>query len=150
MERFFKYVGYAAVSVVLAWLSSIGEVDYIGILSGSVVQLLITLLTLYTTISSILVNRLLEYDKITNQEANLKPVVWAMRRNVRIESCLIIFTLVIIIVSNLIVKQKWLCDSVVNIVRNAVVIFSLMYFVVVVYDSSMGLYDLLQGTKDSD
>lgn len=149
MERLFKYVGYAAVSIALAWLSSIGKVDYISILSNSVVQLLITLLTLYTTISSILVNRLLEYEKLTNDEANVKPVIKEMKRNVMIESCLILFTLIIIILSNVVLKQEWLCDEFVNVARNSVVIFSLMYFVVVVYDSSMGLYDLLQGTKES-
>lgn len=149
MERLFKYVGYAAVSIALAWLSSIGEVDYISILSNSVVQLLITLLTLYTTISSILVNRLLEYEKLTDNEANVKPVIKEMKRNVMIESCLILFTLIIIILSNVVLKQEWLCDEFVNVARNSVVIFSLMYFVVVVYDSSMGLYDLLQGTKES-
>ena len=150
MERLFKYVGYAAVSIALAWLSSIGKVDYIGILSNSVVQLLITLLTLYTPISSILVNRLLEYEKLTNDEANVKPVIKEMKRNVIIESCLILFTLIIIILSNVVLKQGWLCDAFVNVARNSVVIFSLMYFVVVVYDSSMGLYDLLQGTKESE
>ena len=149
MERLFKYVGYAAVSIALAWLSSIGEVDYISILSNSVVQLLITLLTLYTTISSILVNRLLEYEKLTDNEANVKPVIKEMKRNVMIESCLILFTLIIIILSNVVLKQEWLSDVFVNVARNSVVIFSLMYFVVVVYDSSMGLYDLLQGTKES-
>lgn len=150
MERLFKYVGYAAVSIVLSWLSSIGEVDYIGSLSNSVVQLLITLLTLYTTISSILINRLLEYEKVTSNEANLKPVVDEMKRNVRIESCLILFTLIIIIFSNVVLKQGWLCDAFVNVARNSVVIFTLMYFVIVVYDSSMGLYDLLQGTKERE
>lgn len=148
MEKFFKYIGYIAASLLIAWLSTIGKEDFLKDLSHSIVQLLIALLALYSTISSLLVSRLLNFKKEINQNAGIKPVVKEMKRNVKIESWLILFTLLVIIVSNVFLKYEWLNTEVVSIFRNTVVVFTLMYFVIVVYDSAMGLYDLLQYSKD--
>ena len=93
-------------------------------------------------------SRLLNFKKEINQNAGIKPVVKEMKRNVKIESWLILFTLLVIIVSNVFLKYEWLNTEVVSIFRNTVVVFTLMYFVIVVYDSAMGLYDLLQYSKD--
>lgn len=148
MEKFFKYIGYIAASLLISWLSTIGKEDFLKDLSHSIVQLLIALLALYSTISSLLVSRLLNFKKEINQNADIKPVVKEMKRNVKIESWLILSTLLVIIVSNVFLKYGWFCAEVVSIFRNAVVVFTLMYFVIVVYDSAMGLYDLLQYSKD--
>lgn len=143
MDKVFKYVGYAALSLFLAWLSTIGEEDFIGSLSHSIVQVLIALLALYSTVSSLLISRLLSFRKEINQNADVSPVIESMKRNVRIEAILILSTLLIVVITNVFLEYNWFCDDIICVIRNVVIVFSLLYFVVVVYDSSMGLYDLL-------
>lgn len=147
MDRVFKYLGYASLSFLVALLSTLGKEDFIDNLSDSIIQVLIALLALYSTISSLLVSRLLSFRQEINQSADLSPVVESMKRNVRMESILIISTLLIIIVTNVFLNNNWLSENVVRLVRNAMVVFTLLYFVIVVYDSSMGLYDLLQSNE---
>lgn len=144
MEKFFKYIGYVAISIFVAFLSSIGEEDFIANLSNSIVQVLIALLTLYSTVSSLLISRLLSFRQEIDQSANITPVIESMKRNVRIEAILIICTLLVIVIMNVFLKHEILDVRLISVIRNTIVVFSLMYFVIVVYDSSMGLYDLLK------
>lgn len=144
MDKLFRYIGYAAISGIVAWLSSIGEVDFIANLCNSIVQVLIALLALYSTVSSLLISRLLSFRQEINHKADITPVVESMKRNVRIEAILIICTLLNIVISNVFFAKEWLNECVIILIRNTVVVFSLLYFVYVVYDSSMGLYDLLK------
>lgn len=144
MDKFFKYIGYVAISIFVAILSSIGEEDFIANLSNSIVQVLIALLALYSTVSSLLISRLLSFRQEIDQSANITPVIESMKRNVRIEAILIICTLLVIVIMNVFQKYEILDVRLISVIRNTIVVFSLMYFVIVVYDSSMGLYDLLK------
>lgn len=144
MDKFFKYFGYVAISIFVAFLSSIGKEDFIANLSNSIVQVLIALLALYSTVSSLLISRLLSFRQEIDQSANITPVIESMKRNVRIEAILIICTLLVIVIMNVFQKHGILDVRLISVIRNTIVVFSLMYFVVVVYDSSMGLYDLLK------
>ena len=128
----------------MAFLSSIGEEDFIANLSNSIVQVLIALLALYSTVSSLLISRLLSFRQEIDQSANITPVIESMKRNVRIEAILIICTLLVIVIMNVFQKYEILDVRLISVIRNTIVVFSLMYFVIVVYDSSMGLYDLLK------
>ena len=149
MDKFFKYFGYVAISIFVAFLSSIGEEDFIANLSNSIVQVLIALLALYSTVSSLLVSRLLSFRLEIDQSANITPVIESMKRNVRIEAILIICTLLVIVIMNVFQKREILDVRLISVIRNTIVVFSLMYFVIVVYDSSMGLYDLLKFGKQN-
>ena len=144
MDKFFKYIGYVAISIFVAFLSSIGEEDFIANISNSIVQVLIALLALYSTISSLLISRLLSFRQEIDQSANITPVIESMKRNVRIEAILIICTLLVIVIMNVFLKHEILDVRLISVIRNTIVVFSLMYFVIVVYNSSMGLYDLLK------
>ena len=144
MDKYFKYIGYVAISIFVAFLSSIGEEDFIANLSNSIVQVLIALLALYSTVSSLLISRLLSFRQEIDQSANITPVIESMKRNVRIEAILIICTLLVIVIMNVFQKHAILDVRLISVIRNTIVVFSLMYFVIVVYDSSMGLYDLLK------
>ena len=144
MDKYFKYIGYVVISIFVAFLSSIGEEDFIANLSNSIVQVLIALLALYSTVSSLLISRLLSFRQEIDQSANITPVIESMKRNVRIEAILIICTLLVIVIMNVFQKHAILDVRLISVIRNTIVVFSLMYFVIVVYDSSMGLYDLLK------
>ncbi len=143
MDKFFRYIGYAAISIFVAFLSSIGEEDVIANLSNSIIQVLIALLVLYSIVSSLLISRLLSFRQEVDQNANIIPVIESMKRNVRIEAILIICTLLVIVIVNVFQKYETLDVGLIGVIRNTIVVFSLMYFVIVIYDSSMGLYDLL-------
>ena len=144
MKKVFKYVIYAVVALSLGLMSTYGQIDYIASLQSSIVQLLVALLAVYSTISSILVLRFVHFKGAINNNADLSPIIRAMKRNVIIESLLILLVLIVIIVSQILIKNDGIWCTMLACLRNSVFVFALLYFVVVVYDSSMGLYDLLE------
>lgn len=148
MDKVFKYLGYSAAALLVGWLSTLGAVDYVGSLSSSVIQLLITLLALYSTIASLLVSRMLHLRDIDSISSGIPTVVKSLKRNVIIESILIFATFVIIVLSQVAINQGWINNTITETIRNSMIVFSIMYFVIVVYDSSMGLYSLLEFEAD--
>lgn len=143
MNTIFRYVGYAAVAILLGWLSYFGEQDYIASLQPSIVQALVALLTLYSTITSMVISRIIRYKEVLDKEADFAPVIDSLKRNIIIEIVLIFALIVVIIISQILFKYVS-SDSIIAIIRNGAIVFTIMYFVIVVYDSSMGLYDLLK------
>lgn len=144
MKKVLKYVIYAVVALSLGLLSTYGQVDYVASLQSSIVQLLVSLLAVYFTLSSILVLRFINYKSVIDNKADLSPVIRAMKRSIIIESILIMLVIVVIIVSQILMKNDDLWCTIFACLRNSVFVFALMYFVIVVYDSAMGLYDLLE------
>lgn len=142
-NRAIKYMVYFLLSVGTGFVSTLGETDFVASLSFSVLPILITLLVLYTTVSSLLFNHLSGFKDKGFETAG---VIKAMKRNVVVEVHIIAATFV------LLSAQSWLLSILpgcfpVNIICNSVVVFALLYFVYVVYDSTLGLYRLFEYSK---
>lgn len=135
-----KYMAYFLLSVGTGFVSTLGETDFVASLSFSVLPILIALLVLYTTVSSLLYNQL---SKFKDKGFEIAGVIKAMKRNVVVEVRIIAITFV------LLSAQSWLLSVLpiffpVHIMCNSVVVFALLYFVYVVYDSTLGLYRLFE------
>lgn len=139
-----KYFFYLVFSFGLGYVSMLGETDYIADFSGAFIPILMTLMALYAAISGQLILRL--RDSNLDKEG-LAEVVDAMERSVVIEVLLIAFSFVIFVSSSWIIAligENTYLLSIWQLFRNALVCFVFMYFVYVVYDSTVGLYHLLK------
>ena len=144
LKRFFTYLFYLVFSFGLGYLSTLGESDYVGHVSGTIIPILLTLMILYAAISGQLIVRLIEENL---KKSDLNSVVDSMERNVVLEAILLILTFAYLAcfswLSELI-EEKECLFAFVQILRNAIVCFDFLYFVYVVYDSIVGLYHLLK------
>lgn len=70
-----------------------------------------------------------------------------MKRNVVIELSIIAATFLVLVVKDWL--ELYICSDIVQVVSNAVVVFSILYYCIVVYDSSIGLYNIIKGDDES-
>ena len=147
MRKVLKYILYLVVSFGIGYVSMRGECDYVGSLSNTIVQVMVMLLTLYTTISTQLIGRLMHYKEV--KKADIREVLDAMKRNVLVEAICIAVTFCLLATYSWLMVLLDQFAFAITLVRNSVVVFVLLYFVYIVVDSSLGLYDLLkEDSKD--
>lgn len=139
-NRAIKYMAYFLLSVGTGFVSTLGETDFIASLSSSILPILIALLVLYTTVSSLLYNQL---SRFKDKGFEIAGVIKAMKRNVVVEVHIIAATFVLLSAQSWLLSVLPICVPV-NIICNSVVVFALIYFVYVVYDSTLGLYRLFE------
>lgn len=147
IKRILTYFFYLIFSFGLGYLSLKGSTDYVDEMSKSIVPILMTLMALYAALSGQLITRLVSIDF---SKTELKEVVDAMERNVVIEVILLLFSFAFM------ASFSWLIGMTVEggclftflkLLKNALICFVFMYFVYVVYDSTVGLYHLLNNSK---
>lgn len=143
INSFFKYVGYLATSLFLGWLSTQGETDFVSDISKYVITILLALLSIYVALSGQI---MAELYKLTNRKPEVVggDIVMAMKRNVIIELCIIAVALVSLTICSPL--QSWLtsCKNLIQIFVNTIVVFAIIYFMIVIYDSFHGLFSLIK------
>lgn len=144
----FRYLGYIALSLGLGWFSNMSGNDYDFILkiSSSLIPLLITILAFYVTILGLILKELIEYKKKTNK--GIKRVLKSMRRDIVIEISIICVAFVCSVVRGAlttVVSEEWI--GYVTIASNAITVFSFVYFLLLIYDSVMGLWDQIEANN---
>lgn len=150
MNDFFRYIGYAVVSIFLGWISAhYPSVNYIGKIEVSIVPILLSLFVLYTTLSSLLIKEILKY-KATQKDlvADIAPTINALKRNVVIELIILCITFIALILKGFLLEIFVGYDWIVNTFTNSLIVFSILYFLLVIYDSFAGLFNILiENTK---
>ena len=146
MQNVFKYIGYFTVSLFLGWMSSLGKNDFVQSIEHSIVPILLALLTLSTTLSAQLVNEIRKF-KEKHPTVETKDTLDAMKRNVVIELSIIAATFLVLIVKDWL--ELYICPGIVQVTSNAIVVFSILYYCIVIYDSSMGLYNIMKGDDEN-
>lgn len=147
MQNVFRYIGYCAVSLFLGWMSTLGNNDFVQSMEQNIVPILLALLTLSTTLSAQLVNEIQKFkEKYSTVET--KDTVEAMKRNVVIELSVIAITFIVLVIKDWLIL--YLNSAFTQIIVNTVVVFSVLYYCIVIYDSSMGLYNIMKGKDKND
>lgn len=143
MNRIFRYIGYAAVSIFVGWISSrYPEIDYIGKIETSIVPILLSLIVLYTTLSSMLIKEVLKYGQ-NNSDIDISPTIKALKRNVVVELSILGVTFITLSSKGFFINQFADYANLVYIFTNSLISFSILYFILVIYDSFSGLFDIL-------
>lgn len=143
INTLFRYLGYATLSIVLGWLSFLGQVDFVAQIGGIVLTVMLALLSLYVTLSGQLIAQMVDLHK-QKKGFEIDGIVDAMKRNVVIEVILIIVSLVLLTIKSFLLSISPSLTGIVSVCVNAVVIFSILYFILVIFDSFTGLFKLLK------
>lgn len=155
MKRLLKYIGYFILSLIIALISFFAgeERDFLFMFSKNLIPTLITIIVLYTTLSNFIFNQLTIYKDLTG--ANIQNCIKALKRNVYFEFVIISFDFIIILITNIIISKSKcipiLCAT--RIFVNMITFFSLFYFLYIIYDSTMGFYNIYKeiiNKKQSD
>ncbi len=142
--KLYNFVGYSTciiMSILLGWVSTLGgEVnDYVQKLSNNVIPLLLTLLVLYSTLTIHLINELrkLENDK------DLSSVVHALKSNIVTEIIIVLILFFVLVLKSFLLSYFESSVNLIQIATNSAVVFAFLFYIWVIIDVTMGLYDLV-------
>ena len=145
INNIFRYFGYVTLSLGLGWFSNISgnDNDFVLQVSSNLIPLLITILAFYVTILGLILKELIEYKEKTKK--NIEGVLKSMKRDVNIEIMIICLAFICYMTRGaltLVIAEEWL--KYITIMSNGITIFSFIYFLLLIYDSVMGLWDLIE------
>lgn len=142
IQEFFKYIGYAASAFFLGWFSSLGgpENDYLYKISGAIIPILLTLLALSTTMTSLLCNELCKFAN--KHKTDTIPVIKDCKRSIFIELGIICFALLLFISKGAMTNYESIFSYYI-VLSNAVTVFAIFYFMLIIADNATGLFDLI-------
>ena len=145
LNAFFRYIGYATISVFIGYVSYLGgqKYDYLFKISGNLVPILISLLVFYVTIFGSILKELICYKNRTN--ADTSDVLKNIKLEIIIEMILIIFSLLCFIIRGALAPNT--IKLFIAIVSNSITVFSIIYFLLAIYDSILGLWDLIEANN---
>lgn len=140
----YNFVGYSTciiMSIILGWVSTLGGEanDYVQKLSNNVIPLLLTLLVLYSTLTIHLIN---ELRKLENNK-DLSSVVYALKSNIVTEIIIVLILFIVLVLKSFLLSYFESSANLIQIVTNSTVVFGFLFFIWVIVDVTMGLYDLV-------
>lgn len=145
INQFFRYIGYISFSLLIGWFSNYSgdEKDFILHISYNIIPLLVTILAFYVTILALILKELAEFKK--KKGGNIEDVLHSMKKDLILEMLLIIVAFLCYTirgaVSNLISEEhiQWI-----TVLSNSITVFSFIYFLLLIFDSITGLWDLIE------
>ena len=146
--QFFKYVGYFTFSILLGWLSTIGgeEEDYVSKVGVTFIPVLLTLIALTTTLTGLFLNEL--YKLKSKFKLDINSVVDNLKRNVIIQIGIVSFAFIFFSCKVALIICFPFLNLYAAVIQNSVVVFSFMYFVLVIADTALGLYNLIKKNNE--
>jgi len=142
--KLYNLVGYSIciiMSISLGWVSTLGGVanDFVQKLSNNEIPLLLTLLVLYSTLTIHLINEL----RTLENNKDLSSVVYALKSNIVTEIIIIIILFVVLVLKSFLLCYFKSSANLIQIATNSAVVFAFLFFIWVIIDVTMGLYDLV-------
>lgn len=145
MNAFFRYVGYTAISITFGYSSSLmsPEADILNKLSNNLIQILITIIVAYGTLSNILLAQLATFAK--EKGADIRTAISEMKRSLAFEIIILVGVFILFIVFGVIEEKKLLLEVIEykRIIVNSITFFSLFYYIYIVVDCTLGLYSIV-------
>lgn len=142
MDNLFKYFGYAFISLLLGFISTLGNSDYLQTIKPSIIPVLLTLTVLHTTLTGALLNELIKYSK-EHTNAKISSVIESMKRSAIIEISIISATFLIFIIKDPLINYITCITKSATIIENSIIVFAFMYFILVLQDTIRGWYKLM-------
>ncbi len=148
ISTFFKYLGYITVSLLLGWLShkSGDENDFVLKVSSNLIPLLITIIAFYMTIVGLIIKELISYKEKTKKDVS--NVIKSLRRDTTVEICIVCGAFICYLIRGAV--SSFVTVEILDyftIISNSVTVFSFFYFLWLIYDSVMGLWDLIDANN---
>lgn len=142
INSLFRYFGYFAFSLLLGWISTLGEVDFVAEISRITITVLLAMLSLFASLSGQILTELAKFH-ISNPNESIDEVIASLRRDVVLELVIVAFVLFVLVLNSPL--QGWFpkMASCIQVFSNTCVVFAIMYFIIVIYDAFNGLYRLM-------
>lgn len=144
MNTTLKYIGYMALSFFVGYCSSLSQsnTDILLKLSGNIIQILITILVAYGTLSNIVLSQLVSYSK--DKKKTIQPAIDEMRRSFVCEIFVIVGVFFSFTILNML-EGLYLAQCLLpykTIIVDSITFFALFYFLYVIVDTTWGLYSI--------
>ena len=142
-----RYIIYVVLTACIGYASSLcsEENDYLYGMSRNLLTVCIALVTLYTTISNLVMMQLSKFHE--ESKGNIRKCLEGLKRNIKILMGLIACdAFILIILPNIKLQLEqwlWLLNHY-RLVVDMVVFFTLFYFLYVIYDSTLAFYNLFE------
>ena len=144
LNNIFRYIGYVTVSMGLGYVSFLGgkENDYLLKISWNLIPALISLLVFYVTIFGLILKELVIYKGTTGKD--ISKVLKSIKIQILIEIGIIFVALFSFIVrASCATLTSDLLIVFIATISNSITVFAIIYFLLVIYDSIAGLWELL-------
>lgn len=144
LNNIFRYIGYVTVSMGLGYVSFLGgkENDYLLKISWNLIPALISLLVFYVTIFGLILKELVIYKGTTGKD--ISKVLKSIKIQILIEIGIIFVALFSFIVrASCATLTSDLLMVFIATISNSITVFAIIYFLLVIYDSIAGLWELL-------
>lgn len=145
INHIFRYIGYVSLSLLIGWGANYSgdETDFVLQISHSIIPLLVAILAFYVTILALILKELAVFK---NQKGgDIGNVLHSMKKDLIIEMSLILVAFLCYTVrgavSNVISVEymRWI-----TILSNSVTVFTFIYFLLLIFDSVVGLWNLIE------
>lgn len=145
VNQIFRYIGYFSLSLLIGWFSNYSgdKTDFILQISHNIIPLLVTILAFYVTILALILKELVVFK---NQKGgNIKDVLHSMKKDLIIEMSLIFVAFLCYTVRSAISSViSTECMQWITILSNSVTVFTFIYFLLLIFDSIVGLWNLIE------
>lgn len=145
MNRINRIFRYISLSLLIGWFSNYSgeETDFILQISHNIIPVLVTILAFYVTILALILKELVVFK---NQKGgNIGSVLHSMKKDLIIEMSLILVAFLCYTVrgaiSSVISTMGMQC---ITILSNSVTVFTFIYFLLLIFDSIVGLWNLIE------
>lgn len=146
MKTVLRYLIYIISSLFLGLLSSRADVcrDYLFYISKNILPILLTLFVLYTTIFSLVLKEFSTYKSKMKMDGieEVQKLINSLKRNFKIMLFIIGIDVLLLIVYGITKTVNVCLLQMSRIIIDACTIFSIFYFLYVIYDSIQGFFNL--------
>ena len=141
MNRAIKIIAYLAVALLLSYMANNGDREFIKEFSSGIISLLTTILAINIPTSTLVISEINRIkDKINIQpSATFKELKHGLIMQIAVLGCLFVIQIVCSFLKNKNIVE----DSVLNIISDSFVIAAFIYYLEVIYDLGIALFDLI-------
>ena len=141
MNRAIKIIAYLAVASLLSYLANNGDREFIQGFSSNIISLLTTILAINIPTSTLIIS---EINRI-KEKTDIQPIATfkELKHGLIMQIAVLICLFVIQTVCGFLKNKNIIGESVVNIISDSFVIAAFIYYLEVLYDLGIALFDLI-------
>lgn len=141
MNKVIKFIAYLAIASLLSFIANTGDREFIKEFSLNIISLLATILAINIPTSTLIIteiNRIKEKVNIQST-ATFKELKHGLIMQIAVLVCLFILKIVCSFISN----KNILDESLMNTISDTFAIAAFIYYLEVIYDLGIALFDLI-------
>ena len=141
MNRTLKVIAYLAISSLLSYLANNGDREFVKEFSSTIISLLTTILAINIPTSTLIVSEINRIKEKTNihSTATFNELKHWLIMQIAVLVCLFVIQIVCSFLKN----KNIIDGTIINIISGSFVIAAFIYYLEVIYDLGVALFDLI-------